>query len=83
MPCNLRHYELDEITEGTLVAPVPTRMQRLKNLVCGGPWGGNDAVVLVYWKTDSSAPNGGLWVAWVDKPAPKVDPLPEAAVSIL
>ncbi len=82
MPCTIRHYELDEISEGTLVVPIPTRMQRLKNLICGGPWDGNNAIVLIYWKTDAGTPGGGLWVAWVDKPSPKVDPLPEASVSI-
>jgi hypothetical protein len=57
-------------------------MQRLKNLICGGPWGGNNDIVLIYWKPEAGLPGNGQWVAWVDNPAPKSDPLPEAGVTI-
>lgn len=82
MACTLRHYEMDESSSVSLLPPVPNRMQRLKNLICGGPWGGNNDIALIYWKTDASLPGNGQWVAWVDKPAPKTDPLPEADVSV-
>jgi hypothetical protein len=82
MPCTFRRYELDELSAGTVVNPIPGRMERLKNLICGGPWGGNDDIVLIYWKPHTGAPADHQWVAWVDKPTPKADPLPEASVSI-
>jgi len=57
-------------------------MQKLQDLICGGPWGGNDNVCLVYWSPNPANPNDGKWIAWEDKPAPKADPLPEAGVDI-
>jgi hypothetical protein len=82
MPCTLRKPELDELSTGILLPPIPSRIQRLKNLICGGPWSARDDIVTLYWKPDPGAPNGAQWVAWIDTPAPKVDPLPEASVSI-
>jgi hypothetical protein len=74
MACTLRKPELFE--------PLPPRagagrIQRLQDLVCTGPWSNRDDLVLLYWQPAG----GGRWVAWVDSP-PKVDPLPEANVSI-
>lgn len=70
---SLRKPELKESPPPTQTA----RLQRLKNLVCSGAWSGEDEIVLIYWKPDESR-----WVAWVDAPAPSVDPLPEAEVDI-
>jgi hypothetical protein len=81
MPSTLRKSELDEISAGTLQQPIPSRMQRLRNLLSGGPWSPK-SIVMLYWKPDPQAPGGGQWVAWEDSTAPKVDPLPEAGVTI-
>ena len=69
MSCQLRTP--DEID------PLPTdstasRMDKLRSLVCGGPFGNRDDLCLFYWKDDA-------WVAWSDSVQ---DPLPEANVTI-
>lgn len=54
------------------------RIQKLQDLVCGGPWGNRDDLCLLYWKPNV---NGGEWVAWSNS-TPNVDPLPAAGVSV-
>ena len=83
MPCQLRKPDL----------PNPhgpsskTRMQKLQQLICGGPWNARDNICLLYWRPklgDDGKPRpdgAGEWVAWVDSP-PKVDPLPDTGVTI-
>jgi hypothetical protein len=74
---------MPQLRKPDLIDPLPPnlrrRMQKLRDLVCGGPWGADDDICLIYWKPSS---NGGQWVAWQDAPAPKTDPLPEAGVSV-
>ncbi len=77
MSCVIRQFGPDEITDNSNVTAGTPRMQRLKDLVCGGSWGNADSINLIYWKPDPSAPDGGYWVAWEDP-----DPLPAAGVSI-
>jgi len=74
MPCQLR--KPDE-TDPMPPNPAKTRMGKLQDLVCGGPWNGRDDICLIYWKPDVSK-----WVAWVDQPPPMFDPLPQAEVSV-
>jgi len=78
MPCQIRHYDLDEISEGLPHNPTPPRIVRLQNLICGGPWAGDNNICMLYWKIDASKPDGGFWVAWEDP-----DPLPGAGVTII
>jgi hypothetical protein len=76
MACTLRR---NEEFEPLPPAPGLGRMARLQALVCGNVWGNRDDICLIYWKPE----NGGRWVAWVDSAAPpKVDPLPEAGVTV-
>lgn len=77
MPCQLRSADLIDPLPSK---PVRTRMERLQNLICTGPWNTDDTICLIYWKP---APNGGgKWVAWQDNPPPNVDPLPQAGVTV-
>ena len=76
MACQLR---TPEETDPLPHAPGATRIEKLKDLICGGPWGNRDDICLIYWRPKGE---GGEWVAWVDEPNPKVDPLPEAHVNI-
>jgi len=78
MACTLRKYDRSD--------PLPpnaarTRIQKLQDLICGGPWGNLDDVCLIYWKPDNAGP-GGQWVYWEDNPPPRNDPLPPAGVTI-
>ena len=50
-----------------------TRSGRLRDLVCGGEWVGNDNIVLIYWCPE----DGGHWVMWENP-----DPLAEANITI-
>lgn len=77
MSCTLRKFGPDEITDNANVTAGTPRIKRLKNLICGGSWGNNNEICLIYWKLDPNAPNGGYWVAWENP-----DPLPGAGVSI-
>jgi hypothetical protein len=72
MPCTLRRPELKESPPP---APLPSRLDRLKELICRGDWIDEENLVLIYWK-----PEQQRWVAWVDGSPPAVDPLPEAGV---
>lgn len=77
MPCQLRTPDEPN--------PLPpnagsTRMQKLQDLVCGGPWNAHNDICLIYWRPKPGG--GGEWVAWTDSPAPRKDPLPEADVTI-
>ena len=77
MPCQLRPADLPYPPTHD---PSRTRMENLRDLVCGGPWGADDTICMFYWKP---APDGGgKWVAWRDTPPPKVDPLTEAGVTV-
>jgi hypothetical protein len=49
-----------------------TRSKRLRDLVSGGQWVGNDKIALIYWSPE----NGGRWVMWEDP-----DPLKEAGIT--
>jgi hypothetical protein len=66
-----------DLKEAPPPSPQPSRLQRLKDLICYGAWAGQDDLVLIYWNKQENR-----WVAWVDGPTPKVDPLPEAGVTV-
>lgn len=68
---------MSNIRRPTDKEPLPptsdTRSGRLRDLICGGEWVGNDSIVLIYW-----SPGGnGRWVMWEDP-----DPLTEAGITI-
>ena len=69
MPCTLRKFSRDELTDNANVTAGTKRMQRLKDLICGGTWGNKNKTSLIYWKLDDAAPDGGYWVAWDDPDA--------------
>lgn len=50
-----------------------SRSERLRNLVAGGEWTGNDTAVLIYWSPEG----GGRWVMWEDP-----DPLGACGVTL-
>jgi len=57
----------DEIRDNPNINPNAGRMQRLKDLVCAGPWDGDDDIYAIYWQRDPAAPGGeGYWVACKD-----------------
>lgn len=74
---SISHFILDEITDTGNPSPGTTKMQRLRNLICGGPWGNNNKIILIYWLPDTNVIGGGYWVAWEG-----ADPLADAAISI-
>lgn len=74
MPCTIRRFELDELREPHAG---DQRRERLRNLICTGPWRNNNNINLIYWHPDAAAPDGGHWVAWEGP-----DPLPEAGVTV-
>jgi hypothetical protein len=77
MLCTLRKFDRDEITDLGNPAGNTPRMKRLRNLVCGGPWGNDNEIDLIYWLPDEKVSGGGYWVAWKDP-----DPLPPAGVVV-
>jgi len=76
MPCQIR---TEDETDPLPPNPARTRIQKLQDLVCGGPWSNRNDICLLYWKPKAG---GGEWVAWSDSPPPRTDPLPQGAVSI-
>lgn len=68
MPCQIRQPEL---VEDPPYQNLP-RIKRLQNLVCIGPWSGDNEIVLILWVTDGTKTGGGYWVAWED-PNPGVN----------
>lgn len=72
MPSVIRKFSLDETIDNANINAAAPRMQRLKELICGGgSWSNNNRICLIYWKPDANAPGGYKWVAWEDP-----DPLP-------
>jgi hypothetical protein len=79
MPCEIKHFTLNEIDEGLpgTGSPTPSRIARLQRLLCAGPWGADNNLVLLYWNKDATKPGGSHWVGWEDP-----DPLPPAGITV-
>lgn len=82
MPASLRAPDLIEDNPDTSLP----RAVRLHNLI-RFQLRGNDTVSLLHWISApaSGAPgevSPGYWAAWLDRPAPKEDPLRQAGVTV-
>jgi hypothetical protein len=74
MPVQIRkpapdHVEPYSYQKAALPPTNSPPLNRLQQLICGGPWDLFTNLSLVYWVTDTTAPGNGYWIAWEDPDA--------------